>query len=85
MATLIYALCALTCLASAWLLLRAYAQARHRLLFWSGLCFVALTVSNVLVMVDRLVLTEQDISTPRLLTALVGIALLLYGLIWESR
>lgn len=84
MALVIYALCALTCLASAVLLLRGYARVRHRLLFWSGLCFVALTASNTLLVLDRVAFIEQDISTPRLTVALVGLALLLYGLIWEG-
>ena len=39
MATLVYALCALTSLACAVLLLRGYASSRVRLLLWSGLCF----------------------------------------------
>ena len=45
MSAVIYSLCALTSVACAWFLLRAYARTRHRLLFWSGLCFVMLTVS----------------------------------------
>jgi hypothetical protein len=84
MATLVYSLCALTCLAAAVLLLRGYARVRHRMLFWSGLCFLGLTVSNVLLVLDREVLRDADISTPRLAVALLALLLLLYGLIWES-
>lgn len=84
MAAIIYTLCALTCFACAFLLLRAYARVHHRLLFWSGLCFVGLTISNLILVLDRLVFPDIDISTPRLIAALLAVALLLYGLIWEG-
>ena len=48
MASVVYALCALTSLACAVLLLRAYRRSWARLLFWSGLCFVGLALNNVL-------------------------------------
>jgi hypothetical protein len=80
---IIYGLCALTSGACAWLLLRRYAQARHRLLFWSGLCFVGLTINNVLLVLDRVVLPMGDLSLWRLLSGLVALLLLLFGLIWE--
>jgi hypothetical protein len=84
MSALIYALCALTSVACAWFLLRAYARTRHRLLFWSGLCFVMLTVSNVLNIFDRFVFPDTDLAPARLATALVAVALLVFGLIWEG-
>ncbi len=83
-APLIYSLCALTCLACAVLLFRSYLQSRVRLLFWSGLCFVGLTASNVLLVLDRVVLPLVDLSTARLAAAFFGVLLLLVGLIWES-
>lgn len=84
MAPLIYALCALTTLVCAVMLLRSYRRTRARVLFWSGLCFVGLTVSNVLLVVDRVVLPLVDLSTARLTAAFVALLLLLYGLIWEG-
>jgi hypothetical protein len=84
MAAIIYALCALTCLACAVLLLRAFFQTRGQLLLWSGLCFVGLTLSNVLLVVDRVVLgPETDLSFARLGTAFLALLLLLFGLIWD--
>ncbi|HEX4780713.1 MAG TPA: DUF5985 family protein [Usitatibacter sp.] len=83
MAQTIYSLCALTCLLCTWLLLSAYARTRFRLLFWSGLCFAGLTVNNVLLVLDKVVFTEVDLTTPRLATALAALLLLLVGLIWE--
>jgi len=85
MASLVYTLCALTCLACAALLLRGYRETRAPLLLWSGLCFVGLTANNVLLVVDR-VLTgpDVDLSAMRLATAFCALLLLLFGLIWEQ-
>jgi heme/copper-type cytochrome/quinol oxidase subunit 4 len=83
--TIVYALCALTSIACVWLLLRGYARTRVRLLLWSGLCFAGLALNNILLFIDLRVLPETDLSLARTLPALVGVALLLYGLVWESR
>jgi hypothetical protein len=84
MVKFIYALCTLTSLTCAWLLLRSFMHNRYRLLFWSGLCFVGLSANNLLVVVDKLVFPSVDLLTWRLMTALVSVLLLLYGLIWED-
>lgn len=81
-ASVIYALCALTSLACATLLLRGYLRSRVRLLWWSGLCFVGLFLNNALLVLDARI--TQDFSTARTLPALAGVMLLLYGMIWES-
>jgi hypothetical protein len=80
----IFALCALTALACAALLLRGYLRTRFRLLLWSGLCFVGLTANNVLLLLDKLVFTQVDLSTWRLLLGLVSVLLLVGGLVLES-
>jgi hypothetical protein len=84
MAAAIYILCALTSLACAILLLRGYLQTRVRLLLWSGLCFFGLALNNALLYVDTHVLLDNDLSTERTIPALIGVALLLYGLIWDE-
>lgn len=84
MDTLIYALCAMTALACAWLLLRAYRRTRARLLLWSGLCFAGLTANNLLLALDRLVFTEVDLVLPRLLVGLASVLVLLLALVMES-
>ncbi|HET6265612.1 MAG TPA: DUF5985 family protein [Usitatibacter sp.] len=84
MAAVIYALCALTSLTCAVLLLRSYARSGLRLLLWSGLCFVGLTGNNVMLVLDRIVLTAVDLTTTRLAIAFVAYLLLLIGLIWEN-
>jgi heme/copper-type cytochrome/quinol oxidase subunit 4 len=83
--TIIYALCAVTSIVCAWLLLRGYARTRFRLLLWSGLCFVGLALNNILLFIDLRVLPETDLSLVRTLPALLGVGLLLYGLLWEAR
>jgi hypothetical protein len=84
MAPLIYALCALTATLCAWLLLRSYVRHRRRLLFWSGLCFVFLSVNNVLLIFDRVFFpTQIDLIYARLAAALLAPVVLLFGLIWE--
>lgn len=85
MNTALYILTCLTMLLCAVLLLRAYFRVRRRLLLWSGLCFVGLTVSNFLVFADLVWLPETDLYTLRLGSTAVSICLLLYGLIWESQ
>ena len=84
MAALIYSLCALTSLVAAALLWRQYRKARFRILFWSALCFFGLTVNNVILVLDRFVFTQVDLTVPRLLTATVAMVLLVFGLVWES-
>lgn len=85
MASVIYTLCALTSLTVAWLLLSSYIRNRHRILFWSGLCFVGLSVNNVLLVLDKMVFRSIDLSMWRLVSALVALLLLLYGLIYEEK
>jgi hydrogenase/urease accessory protein HupE len=84
MGTLIYGLCALTALVCSCLLLQAYARGRYRLLLWSGLCFAGLTVNNLLLVLDKLVFPQVDLSVWRSSVALLAMIVLLCGLIWES-
>jgi uncharacterized membrane protein len=84
MAPVIYSLCMLTALVCTWLLLRAWRRSGYRLLLWSGLCFAGLTLNNLLLVVDKVVLPAVDLSIWRTSVALVAMAVLLYGLIWES-
>ena len=84
-ATIVYILCAATSTVCAALLVRGYRQSGARLLFWSALCFIGLALNNVLLIVDVHQVTGFDLPTVRLIPALAGIVLLLYGLIWETR
>jgi hypothetical protein len=84
MAATIYGLCALTALLCTILLLQAYRRGGYRLLLWSGLCFAGLTLNNLLLLLDKLVFTTVDLSVWRASTALIAMAVLLYGMIWST-
>ena len=84
MAAIIYFLCALTALGCTVLLLRSYRIRKHRLLLWSGLGFAGLFINNALLVLDRLVLIELDLSNWRLIAAFIALLPLLFGLIWEE-
>ena len=83
-APLIYSLCALTALACFVLLWRSWRASGSRLVFWSALCFAALSVNNVLLVIDKVFVRDIDFGNWRLVSALVAVLLLLYGLVWEE-
>jgi ABC-type transport system involved in multi-copper enzyme maturation permease subunit len=83
MAAIIYSLCALTSVTCLVLLWRSWRASGARLLFWAALCFACLSVNNVLLVVDRVLLpTEIDLGIWRLSWALAAVLLLLFGLVW---
>jgi uncharacterized protein DUF5985 len=84
MAELTYVLCAATSILCAVLLLRGYLRSRSRLLLWSTLCFVGLAINNILLLLDLVVLPDLDLRLVRSGSALISIALLVIGLIWEG-
>ena len=81
----LYGLCALAALACALLLLRGYFASGARLLLWGGLCFVGLTLNNVLLVLDLLFVPTVDLFTWRNVTALASMAVLVWGLIWDAQ
>jgi hypothetical protein len=81
---LIYALCALTSLTAAVLLLRGWRRGGPRLLLWSGVCFVGLFANNLLLVIDHVVFPQADLTLWRLGSALVAVLPLLYGLIYDD-
>jgi hypothetical protein len=85
MAEGVYVLCAVTSVICAALLYRGYAATRTRLLFWSSLCFLALALNNALLLVDLYVLPATNLAATRGAVALLGLMVLLYGLVQESR
>lgn len=66
------------------LLFRGYLSSRLRILLWSALCFVGLTVNNVLLFLDFLLPEAMDLRVYRHSAALIGMLFLLYGFIRES-
>lgn len=84
MATLVYLLCSLTSMACAYLLLRGYRRSGVALLLWSGLCFMGLGLNNVLFLID-VRYPEIPLLTWRKVPAVIGVSLLLYGLVGDSK
>ena len=84
MSELAYILCTFVCLVCAVMLLRGYYRGGHRLLLWSGLCFIGLTITNFLVFADLVVFPNIDLYPLRLVVGAVSMLVLLFGLIWEG-
>jgi hypothetical protein len=80
MADVVFVLCALTSALCALMLFRAWRRSGARLLFWGGWCFTGLALNNLLLVID-VRMNSVDLAGIRLLPALAGVALLLYGLI----
>lgn len=84
MAAVIYSLCALMSLGIAVMLWRAFARTRSRLLYWSALCFSGLSLNNVLLVVDKLVFPQAELSGFRQAVALISLVVLVFGLVYEE-
>jgi hypothetical protein len=84
MAEIVYILCALTSIACMVLLLRGYGRTRLHLLFWSGIAFMAFALSNILLVVDLVLVANYDFSLWRQSLTLIGVMLMLHGLIRTS-
>jgi hypothetical protein len=82
--TVIYLLCVVTSLLCAYLLARAYTRGRTRLLIWSAICFAMMALNNLVLAIDVLLLPEVDLTLLGAVTALLAVAILLYGFIWET-
>jgi len=85
MESVAYVLCGITALACAVLLLRGYRRKKFRLLLWCSLFFFAVTLENMILFVDLVLIPQVDLSLYRKLVALAGLLVLLYGLIWETK
>jgi hypothetical protein len=81
-ALLVYSLCAITSIACTVLLARGYLQSRERLLLWSAACFAALSLNNILLIVNTQL--AGDLSIVRAIPAVIGVMILVVGLIWDS-
>lgn len=84
MAETVYVLCALASGVCAFLLARGFRRSRTRLLLWSSLCFGCLTINNILLFFDKVIVREVDLGEARSAVALAGLLVLLYGLIWDA-
>jgi hypothetical protein len=83
-AFLAYALSFLAALACALLLTRAQRRHGMRLLFWSAVCFWGLTLTNALAILDVFVVPDVSLYSLRLLSGLLSMIVLVFGMVWES-
>ena len=78
----VYILCAVTSLGCTLLLIGRYRKTRVDLLFWSAIAFLLITLTNILLFVDLVILgAGVDLTLIRNGSTLLGTILLLYGLI----
>jgi len=84
MAHFVYLLCTVTCLLCAFALMRNYFRSRTALLLWAGLCFIGLSLNNALLFWDLILGSGYDLSVYRGLLAIGSMAILLFGLIWDT-
>ena len=85
MAEATYVLCALASLLCVGLLARAWLGNRSPLLLWCLLCFAGLALNNVMLFIDKVVVTDVDLAAWRTVPAALGISALVFGLIWDER
>lgn len=85
MGSIAYALCALTSLLCFILLLRGYLHTKTQLLLWSSLCFFFLSIQNVILFVDLVLVPQISLSEWRVSTGFIGAMILLCAFIWEKR
>lgn len=81
---LVYILCAVTSLASAFLLWRNARGSASRLLLWSCLCFLGMAVNNILLFIDVATPDDVRVQIPANIAALASVVVLLVGLIWDA-
>mgnify|MGYP001271629159 FL=1 len=85
MADAVYILCALTSLTCSVLLARAYVRTPSRFLLFSSVCFAALTINSLLLVVDRIIYPESiDLRPWRLAVAAGGLAVMLWSFITQK-
>ena len=84
MAELIYGLCTVLSLSIAVMLWRQQRRVPTRMIYWTALCFTGLALSNLLLVLDKLVFPELDLRVLRHSVSLLSIGLLLFGLVYED-
>ncbi len=81
---LVYTMCFVISAGCALLLGRAWQRTGVQLLGWSALCFALLSLNNLFVIIDLLLVPQIDFSVMRLALSLAATVVLLFGFIWHS-
>lgn len=84
MSTAIYCFCALTALICTVMMVRGYRLSGNKLLYWGGWTFAGLTLSNIILIFDKIIFPEAfDLLTFRLVMSALSLLPLIYGLIFD--
>lgn len=82
---LVYMFCFVTCAICAALLVRSWFKTRTRLLLWVAVSFTMLALNNFLLLADTTLTTaEVDLSPFRVVSAVIAVSILIFGLVWEA-
>ena len=81
----VYIFGALSSMLCAGLLWRRYKISQNKLLLWSALCFLGLTINNILVFVDLILVPDVDLHVLRWSATAASLGLIVFGLVWETR
>jgi len=84
MAEIVYLLCGIASAGCALLVVREYRRSRSRLLLWMSLAFVGLTLSNMLIFVDFVLVPDVSFALPRAVLAFLATTVLAIGLLWDG-
>lgn len=84
-ASLVYVLCAVASLTCTLLLVRGWRRSGNRLLLYSSLCFLMLTLSQAVLVIDLVFVPQVDLLVFRQLLSGLGLVLLVWGFIWDGR
>jgi hypothetical protein len=79
-----YLLCTGTSGFCAFLSLKGYFRSHVKLLLWMGVCFIGLSLNNLMLLVDLKLMPEVDLSVVRSIPALIGLIILIAGLIFKN-
>lgn len=84
MAGIVYLLCAILSFSCAFMLFKGYRKNKFRLLLWSAIGFCGFSLNNILLFVDLELIPDLDLSVVRVMPALIGMIIMVYGLIEEA-
>lgn len=80
----IYLLCLVTSIICLWLLARGYRRTGVKLLLWTAIAFVAFAINNFFLFLDVVMFPDVDLLPYRNISAVLGVAIMFYGLVWET-
>jgi hypothetical protein len=81
---IVYSFGVITSIICAALLVRAYVRTRTRLILWSAIAFVLLSINATLVFIDIFWPPSGNLLPYRQAASLGAVLVLIYGFMWEA-